>query len=297
MNRLVCYVMILFAGAFQQVAVADSLQRDTAFIVVDGKQCGVQESIGIISRMLESGDNKQKLQGLDYADYFGDQLRGTDVAAKIIGMFDLEGNTLVKEMILHTLDSIGDDRSIDVFKKAAKSQTVEIRILGLLGYTSLKGPAVFSLLVEAMFQTDNEQLINAVIVDKWRLLRGGYELPPIEAWTSDAIRKKYLQEFRAWWQQNEHRLSAEWKTQHASDAKIAPQRGNDTRAPSATTPQAASALPHAAVKKMERAERKVEELSARDSRLGDTVVKVIAFVAAGLAVLSYLLWLILKKRK
>lgn len=286
-------LLIVFVLISQRVM---AVEREAGGSVqIYGKEYGLQESIPLISKLLKSRNKAEKLQGLDFAHYWGWELSGSDLVAQILGMYDSEKDIRIKRVILFSLGSISDGRALRLYKEAAESNDDISRFLGLLGRTDLEGPVVFPQLVEAMLNSRNDILIKEVIGVQWRLLQGDFDIPPAEAWTSDVARKRYLQEFSAWWRQNKDRLIAQWKAEYQS----APTLQTSTNQPVPIKPPATTSLePQRQIEKTRQPAAQPPATTvtqAPQKPATKNIAKLIAAAVAVLVLLGALFWLARRK--
>jgi hypothetical protein len=288
-----CSIAVLHCDAVSGEGIR--IKRDV--ILLAGKMCQLEESIPIIVGMLKSQNKEEQLAGLEAVRDWGWQLQGTDLVVQTIDLFNGSRDRVLKGTALGALCAVGDGRATEVFEQAAAYEDEFFKFGGLIGLADQHGPELVPRLIHAMVNSQARVLTDSAWVMVSELVGSDFCWPAKEVWKSESAKREYLREFDLWWQQKKDRLIAEWKAQRASDAKIPPQKESRTSTPSIATPLTTAAPYHKAVKKMQNSEQNVEELSARDSQRKSKIVKLIAFSAAGFAVLGSLLWLVLKKQK
>lgn len=262
-------------------------KRETIFL--NGKEYRMEESIPVISGLLNSSVESEQLAGLKSVWDWAWQLQGSDLIVRTIALFNDSNSHDVQVAALTALCAVEDVRAEGAFEKASTSTDEFFNVVGLVGLANIRGPAGIPPLVEAMINTDSPILIRCARVAIIGLAGSEFYWPPKDVRKSGAVKKKYLQEFAQWWQANKDRLDAEWKVQLG---------GKNRAKESFPQPRIFSMTKLPVKNKTARAdEQKPSELLLRDAARGQTPwLKLIAFAAGGLLCVGAVLWLILKKK-
>ncbi len=185
------------------------VKRDTIFL--NGQDYRLEESVPVISALLNSSSESEQIKGLRGVRSWAWQLEGSDLVVRTIELFNGSNNYDVRATALLALCAVGDRRAEGVFEKASKTADELFNVVGCVGLVRQRGPEAIPQLVEAMANTHDLRLIRSARVSILRLELSDFDWPDDDVWKSEAKKKTYLQGFARWWQTHKALVDAKWE--------------------------------------------------------------------------------------
>jgi len=221
----------------------DSLTGEVRTVHITGKRHTFEESLPIISAMLKSQDKKQREEAMGAAQYWGHDLKNSAIVTQLIDHFPKEKDYELRIELLRTLCTISDRRAVGVFRQAAASSDMMLRVGGAVGLADHEPTEAVPMLLDRMLETWNPMLVNAAYMTIQELAHFSAPKPPFSAWMFPITKKKYREEFLQWWHANKDRLITEWKAKHPSEQEVKSPEAATAVHTTAPAPGAAPELP------------------------------------------------------